>query len=239
MCGRYSLATPDPAALRDRFPLGGSVAIATRYNVAPGDPVLTVVGGDGPPHGELLRWGLVPFWAKDPKVGFKMINARAETLAERPAYREAFERRRCLVIADGFYEWEKLEDGRKQPWRVTRPGGEPFAFAGLWASWRGAPDPNERLRSCTIVTTQASTSISAIHDRMPVMLPGPDAEAAWLAPDASSDELRALLVPADDATLEQTPVSPAVNDARYDGPDCIVPVTLDGAAEHRPDLRLF
>jgi putative SOS response-associated peptidase YedK len=204
MCGRYTLASPDPAALRARFPIGESVEIRRRFNVCPGDEVLAVTTGrEGAPRGELLRWGLVPHWAEDPRIGYRMINARIETLATKPAFRDA---RRCLVIADGFYEWERLEGGGKQPYRVTRVDGAPFAFAGLWASWRG------ELRSCSIVTTAAFPSIERIHDRMPVILV-PEGERRWLEGGAP----RGLI----EGELKLTPVGPAVNDARYDGPDCI------------------
>jgi putative SOS response-associated peptidase YedK len=139
VCGRYSLASPDPARLRERFAIGDDVAVRARYNVTPGDDVLTVTTDrEGAPRGELLRWGLVPYWAKDPKtLGLKLINARSETMLTNGAFRDA---RRCLVIADGFYEWEKRPGEPKQPWWITRPDHEPFAFAGLWSSWRPAED---------------------------------------------------------------------------------------------------
>ena len=220
MCGRYSLTTPDPAQLRARFAVSESVAVEPHYNIAPGTDVLAVTTDrEGARRGEHLRWGLVPNWAEDTKVGFKMINARAETLAERPAYRGAFERFRCLIPADGFYEWQQVAgEKRKQPFHITRADGELFAFAGLWSVWhRGAP---EELRSCTIITTAANAAVAPIHDRMPVILP-PQAEELWLARDAPLDALQALLtgIPAEQMALR--PVGPAVNDARYDGPECL------------------
>jgi putative SOS response-associated peptidase YedK len=226
VCGRYSLAGPDPSSLRDRFPLGESVQINRRYNVAPGDDVLAVTTDrEGAPRGELLRWGLVPYWAKDPKsLGLKLINARSETMFESGAFRGA---RRCLVIADGFYEWEKRPGEPKQPWWITRPDHEPFAFAGLWSSWRPGPDV-EPLRTVTIVTTQASDQLAPIHDRMPVMLPRA-AEATWLEHDADAAELLELCVPLDEAGMRA--VSQAVNDARHDEPDCLEPA--------KPPLTLF
>ena len=229
MCGRYSLAGPDPSTLRDRFPLGERIEIRRRFNVAPGDQVLTVTTDrDGAPRGDVLRWGLVPHWADDPQtLGLKLINARSETMAEKPAFRDAFARRRCLVVADGFYEWEKRPDATTQAWWVTRPDERPFAFAGLWATWRGRPDV-EPLRTCTIVTTHASPALAHIHDRMPVILP-PDAEEAWLDGATSPDTLRELCVPLDDTGTRA--VGPAVNDARYDGPDCHEPAA--------PPLTLF
>ena len=224
MCGRYTLATPDLGRLRERFPLRESVEVRRRFNVAPGDDVLAVIhrGEDGAePEGALLRWGLVPFWASDPgDVAAKAINARAETVAERPAYRDAFERRRCLIVADGFYEWS----GGVPHW-ITRPGGEPFAFAGLWSSWRpkGADPAIEPLRSCAIVTTAAAGPVRALHDRMPVILDVDD-EPAWIDPATPADELQALLAPSPvSSSLEFRPVSRVVNDARHDAPDCLDP----------------
>jgi putative SOS response-associated peptidase YedK len=218
MCGRYTLATTTPDRLRARFPLGESVQIARRFNVAPGDDVLSVIMREGAPQGALLRWGFVPPWAEDPSVGFKMINARAETVAEKPAYRDAFCRHRCLIVADGFYEWQR--DGSRQPFHVTRADGEPFAFAGLRTAWK---QPNgEWLRSCTIVTTRANDAIAAIHPRMPVMLE-PQDEATWLDPEAPVEVLQELLTPLPVAETHARPVSKAVNDARYDGPECLAP----------------
>src|SRR3954451_4163615 len=141
MCGRYSLAGPDPSVLRERFALGSEVAVRRRYNVAPGDDVVAVTTDrEGAPRGDVLRWGLVPHWAKDPSTGYKMINARAETVAERAAYRDALRTRRCLIPADGFYEWQAREGRPKLPWHVTRADSAPFAFAGLWAVWHGEGD---------------------------------------------------------------------------------------------------
>jgi putative SOS response-associated peptidase YedK len=227
MCGRYSLATPAQNDLRSRFVgLGESVEIRQRFNVAPGDDVVTVTTSrEGEPRGELLRWGLVPFWAKDPKVGYKMINARSETVAEKPAFRDALKTRRCLVVADGFYEWQARVGGtgssksRKRPFHITRADGAPFAFAGLWASWHG--DGDEAIRSCTIITTEANAKVADIHDRMPVMLPDQAAEEAWLDPATPTGALQQLLVPwAEDLTARRA-VGYAVSDARHDAPDCL------------------
>lgn len=219
MCGRYSLATPDPSQIRARFAVGERLEVRRRYNVAPGDDVLAVVQRDAAPEGAVLRWGLVPHWVKDPReLGVKTINARAETVAERPAYRDAFARRRCLIVADGFYEWSA-----GTPHWITREDGAPFAFAGLWASWRPTSDePVEPLRSCAIVTTAANERIRDLHDRMPVILP-PDAEPAWLDPGSDPAELHALLDAARGTELVARPVSRAVNDARHDEPDCLDP----------------
>jgi putative SOS response-associated peptidase YedK len=221
VCGRYTLATPDPGALRARFPLGERVEIRRRFNVAPGDDVVTVTTDrEGAPRGEVLRWGLVPHWATDAQSGYKMINARAETIAERPAYRDAFRTRRCLIVADGFYEWQPRPGLPKQPWWITRSDGAPFAFAGLWAIWHGPEDAV--LRTCAIVTTHASPLLRELHDRMPVILP-PSAETLWLDPGAAAGELMELLLPFPDDQTARRPVGTAVNDARFDGPECLDP----------------
>jgi putative SOS response-associated peptidase YedK len=225
VCGRYSLAGPDPGTLRGRFPIGESVAVRRRYNVAPGDQVLTVTTDrDGAPRGDVLRWGLVPHWADDPAtLGLKLINARSETMLEKASFRDA---RRCLVLADGFYEWEQRPGQPKQPWWVTRADGEPFAFAGLWATWRAGAGV-EPLRTVAIVTTAASEQLAHVHERMPVIL-ARSAEAAWLDPATRPGELLDLCAPLRDTAMRA--VGPAVNDARYDGPDCLLaapePLTL-------------
>jgi putative SOS response-associated peptidase YedK len=238
MCGRYTLAGPDPSSLRARFALGERLEVRRRYNVAPGDDVVAVTTDrEGAPRGDVLRWGLVPHWADSPKTGFRMINARAETLTEKAAFRDALQRRRCLVLADGFYEWERHADGRKRAWWITRADGEPFAFAGLWALWHGGeslPTGVDPLRSCTIVTTTANADVRAIHDRMPVILPA-DAESAWLDHATPSGELRALLAPLPEPDTRLQRVGDAVNDARHDEPDCLDPP----AAADEPAQTLF
>jgi putative SOS response-associated peptidase YedK len=225
MCGRYSLATPAGNDLRSRFMLGESLEIRQRFNVAPGDDVVTVTTSqEGEPRGELLRWGLVPFWAKDPKVGYKMINARSETVAEKPAFRDALKTRRCLVVADGFYEWQPRTDrSGKQPFHVTRADGAPFAFAGLWASWHGddGHGGDHAIRSCTIITTDANDKLRDIHDRMPVILPDAAAEQAWLEHGTPPELLPELLLPLPDDLTARRAVGPAVGDARHDAPDCL------------------
>jgi putative SOS response-associated peptidase YedK len=219
MCGRYSLATPNPAEVRARFPIGESVEIRRRYNIAPGDEVLSVTTDrEGAPRGELLRWGLVPSWADSPDTGLKMINARVETVAERPAFRGAFERFRCLIIGDGFYEWRRVPGAHKQAFHITRAGGEPFAFAGLWSVWHG--DGGDTLRTCTILTTAANGSIASLHDRMPIIL-APEDESPWLDPSLDGRELLPRLRGLRDEETALRPVGPAVNDARYDGPECL------------------
>ena len=221
MCGRYTLTAADPAAVRSRFEIAESLDVRSRYNVAPGDTVLAVTTDRaGGRRGELLQWGLVPSWAKSPDTGSKMINARVETARERPAFRRAFERYRCLIVADGFYEWRATSHGPKQPFHITRSDGEVFAFAGLWSIWH-APEGGT-LRTCTILTRSANAAVAALHDRMPVIL-DPGAEGPWLDTSTSAARLCEVLrgLPAERTAL--TEVGTAVNDARYDGPDCLAP----------------
>ena len=221
MCGRYSLATTSPADVRARFPVGESIEIRRRYNVAPADDVVAVtVEREGIPRGELLRWGLVPSWAERQDIGLKMINARAETAATRPAFRRAYERYRCLIVADGFYEWKPTPGARKQPFHISSTDQPLFAFAGLWSIWH-APDGGT-LRSCAILTTAANETVAPLHDRMPVIL-APGAEAAWLDPATPVAALAKLVAPLAPERTALRPVSTAVNDARYDGPECLSP----------------
>ena len=205
MCGRYSLAV-NPAQVAARFSVTESAATEPNTNVTPGSTVMAIATTrEGDRVARPLRWGLVPGWAQDPKVGYKMINARAETVAEKSAYKRSFERYRCLIPADGFYELYRPESGPKQPFHIARPDGELFAFAGLWAVWhRGAPD---ELRTCTIITAAANRTMAEIHDRMPAILE-PEAEAAWLDPAASAVDLLDLLHGPTDDGIVIAPVSP-------------------------------
>ncbi|HLI60235.1 MAG TPA: SOS response-associated peptidase [Solirubrobacteraceae bacterium] len=240
MCGRYSLAVPDPAQVRARFPVGESVEIRRRYNVAPTDDVLAVTTDrDGHPRGELLRWGLVPSWADSPKIGARMINARLESVAEKPAFRTAFRRYRCLIVADGFYEWRRADPAATHPRRafhITRDDGAPFAFAGLWSIWHGPGD--ESLRTCTIITRPANERIAVLHDRMPVIL-DPRDEADWLDAATPEGALREMLagLPAERTAL--TEVGRAVNDARHDAPDCLEPPAAPAPERLEPQPSLF
>jgi putative SOS response-associated peptidase YedK len=187
MCGRYSLTSPTEA-VRRMFDFPEQPNLAVRVNIAPSQDVAAVrLGADGASarHFAWLRWGLIPSWAKEPGIGNRMINARAETIAEKPAFRAAFRRRRCLIPADGFYEW-KTERGRKQPYRIALEGGAPFAFAGLWERWEGAGEAGA-VESCTIATTEANARLKAIHHRMPVIL-APEAYDLWLDPAAPGAE---------------------------------------------------
>lgn len=214
MCGRFSL-TVDLGELAGRFEFDGDWdAFERRYNIAPTQNVLTVVGG--PRRGGYMRWGLIPSWAKDKSMGSRMINARAETVVEKPSFRNALRRRRCLILADGFYEWQRVGADRR-PMRIVMRSGEPFAFAGLWETWR---DPQgEVIPSCTIITTSANDILSPIHDRMPVILRR-ELEDFWL--DGSVDDpdaLTSVLVPYDDGAMEVYEVSELVNSFRNDGPE--------------------
>lgn len=226
MCGRFSLTTPTEG-LRALFGFDELPNLPPRYNIAPTQDVAAVrlAGTDPRPTFTLFRWGLIPAWAKDPSIGSRMINARAETVAEKPAFRNAFRRRRCLIPADGFYEWEKRADGGKQPWRITLEGGVPFAFAGLWEHWSGA-DGSE-VESCTIVTTEAAAGIAGIHERMPVIL-DPGEFAAWLG--GTPAEAQSLLHPYQGA-LAAYPVSARVNSVRNDDASLLEQATEPKKAE--------
>jgi putative SOS response-associated peptidase YedK len=221
MCGRYTLTDPDPRLLRTRFALDESIEIEAepRYNVAPTDPVLAVrLAEDGRRDLGRLRWGLVPYWAREGWKGPPMINARADRLDEVPVFREALERRRCLIPADGFYEWRAGETGKQPVW-ITLPDAELFAFAGLWS--RTKREDGTALHSCAIVTCEPNDAVRPIHDRMPVMLPR-DAEEGWLNPARPPGELRGLLCPYE-GELEVREVAEAVNDVREDGPHLLEP----------------
>lgn len=177
MCGRYTLFT-DPERLAERFQAElPADSLRPRYNAAPTQHLPVILNGGSPRRIERLQWGLIPFWAKDPGIGSRMINARRETVAEKPAFRAAFRKRRCLVLADGFYEWRKEPDGSKTPMRFTLADGAPFAFAGLWETW-DAPDGN-LLRTFTIITGRPNELVAPVHDRMPAILL-PEHEAIWL-----------------------------------------------------------
>jgi len=221
MCGRYTLVRI--ADLSDLFPwITDDVPDAPpRDNIAPTQPVLAVAN-DAPDGYDFFFWGLVPPWAKDTSVGSKMINARGETLAERPAFRNAYKRRRCLIPADGFYEWRKSPDGKKKtPMYVRMRSREPFAFGGLWESW-SSPDGSE-LRSCTIITTKPNKLMATMHDRMPVIIPR-DAHEAWLeSGERPPAELDRFLLPYADDQMEAGPVSTLVNSPKNEMPECIAP----------------
>ena len=219
MCGRY-IITADLGSIFVRFGIRDeAMDYRPRYNVAPTDPVPVVLDDGSGPHGEMVRWGLVPWWAKDIKVGARMINARAETLATSAAFKEAFQRRRCLVIADGFYEWRK-EGKARIPLRIGLRDWDLFAFAGLWESWR-SKETGERVRSCSIITCEPNELIEPIHDRMPVILPM-EAEADWLDGRVREpEELQRLLAPYPASRMEAYQVSTLANSVKNDSPELI------------------
>ncbi|MGA8943941.1 MAG: SOS response-associated peptidase [Thermoactinomyces sp.] len=220
MCGRFSLAT-ELTRLMEKFRFILANEISPHYNIAPSQTILTVTCGKDGRVGKLMKWGLVPYWAKDPKIGCRMINARAETLAEKPAYKIPFRKQRCLIPADGFYEWKKLGE-KKQPYRYQLKNGEPFAFAGLWDRWKQG---NKTLYSCTIITVDPNPLVNKVHNRMPLILPE-DAYDLWLSPNAGSDCLQTLFKPYPEAEMEAFPVSSRVNSPRNDDPSLVEPVDL-------------
>ena len=218
MCGRYTL-TSSPETVATVFDLDVVPDYLPRYNVCPTQeaPVVRVLEPGAGRRLDLVRWGLVPFWADDPSIGNRMINARSESVASRPAYREAFRRRRCLVVSDGFYEWRK-EAGGKQPYWIHRPDGEPFAYAGLWSRWDKAGEP---LDTFTILTRDAHPEIAAIHPRMPVVVARGD-WAAWLDPALTGKEpLADLLRRSTGAGLVTRRVSRRVNSPAHDVPEVL------------------
>jgi putative SOS response-associated peptidase YedK len=217
MCGRYTLSTP-AGRLAEEFELDSAVEISPSYNVAPTQQVAAVLEDEDGRRLEMLRWGLVPFWADNPGIGTRMINARSETAPEKPSFRRAFRGRRCLIAADGFYEW-KRENGGKQPYYFRMQDGRPFAFAGLWESWEKG---DGALRTCAILTTRANPVLEGIHERMPVILPS-DAYNAWLDSDADREELGELMIPYPGDDLETYPVSRFVNSPRNNDERCIEP----------------
>lgn len=225
MCGRYTLASP-VGVVADLFaidPGNAPAALTPRYNVAPTQaaPVVRITRPGGPRTLELLRWGLIPSWAKEAAIGNRLINARGETLAEKPAYKWSFKKKRCLVAVDGFYEW-KPEGKAKQPFLIHREDGRPFAFAGLWSSWK-SPE-GETIDTFAIVTTSPNGLLEPIHNRMPVIL-APESFDLWLDPKVEDTErLQALLTAAPEAGFTAVPVSRAVNNPGHDSPDCIEPL---------------
>ena len=214
-----------PAELAEIFELLRTPEVQPRYNIAPSQPVLAIRERDGARELAILQWGLIPAWSKLPKSG--PINARAETVATKPTFRNAFRRRRCLVPADGFYEWKKLGPRTKQPYFIHRPDNKPFAFAGLWEEWRG-PDGSS-IESCTVITTDTNRKLAELHDRMPVVLERED-YAEWLDPaNEDVESLQRLLVPAPDDFFELRPVSKTVNSPKNENPDCIEPEPAQGS----------
>jgi putative SOS response-associated peptidase YedK len=229
MCGRY-VSVSSPSLLASYFGAEEVRAadVEANYNVTPRAEVPIVAVSRDVRVLDRVRWGLVPFWAKDISIGDKLINARSETVTEKPAYRRAFERRRCIIPADGFYEWRAVENRKqRQPYFIRRLDGEPLAFAGLWESWYDpAQDEPARLRSCAIVTTVANDELAPLHHRMPVVLPAPVWDS-WLDPsERDVDALRRVCMPLPDGELRFHPVSLLVNKPDNNGPELVEEVAL-------------
>lgn len=228
MCGRFT-QTATPETIAKHFKLPDMPLFKPNYNVSPSHKVAAVRLHQELAKREavLFRWGLIPSWAKDMKIGFQCINAKAETVAEKPAFRSAFKKKRCLIVADGFYEWQKTigRDGkeRKQAMRICRKDGQPFAFAGLWEWWPGVgqtvegTEKPEPIESCTIITTEPNELMTAIHNRMPVILSPSDYDQ-WLDSVSQPDVLKTLLRPCPDETLEAYPVTALVGNPRNNAP---------------------
>lgn len=225
MCGRYTLSDPGDLLTDLGVEVPEDVGFKPRYNIAPTQAVAAVRNAPQNSHRELwlLHWGLIPSWAKDHTIGNRMINARSETVAEKPSFRNAFKRRRCLILSDGFYEWVKVGKA-KQPHHITLQGGRPFVFAGLWEHWtKGQAGPIE---SCTILTTEANEKIRPLHHRMPVIL-GRDSWDLWLDPSVEDPAaLLPLLKPYPDEEIEYRAVSTLVNNPRNDVAECLGPVEM-------------
>ncbi len=222
MCGRFSLGTP-AAKLAELFQLDEVPPWTPRYNIAPTQEVLAVVRPQDAPtrSPRLLRWGLIPPWADDPRIGNRLINARAETVATKPAFRRAFKERRCLLLVNGFFEWQR-QARRKQPFYICIRDGRPFAFAGLWEHWQGSEGTT--VQSCTILTTTSNELVGGIHHRMPVILSPTDYDR-WLDPGIQDPEaLQPLLRPYPADEMTAYPVSTRVNNPANDSPDCVEPL---------------
>ena len=220
MCGRFILTSPGKD-MQDQFGLLKEPELTPRYNISPTQQVSAIRMDTGSRRLEMLKWGLVPFWAKDASIGPRLINARCETIGQKPAYRAAFKSRRCLIPTNGFYEWMK-EKEKKQPYLIRLADESLFAFAGLWEHWKG-PD-GSTIESCTVITTEANDLLRPIHDRMPVIISRKDYDS-WLNPEMLCQEtFQSLILPYPSHEMVFFPVNPKVNRATYDNPDCIEPV---------------
>jgi putative SOS response-associated peptidase YedK len=225
MCGRFTLRTPKERVKRE-FQLQEEPPIEARFNIAPTQNILAVRQMEDEREAVLLKWGLIPSWAKDDSMSARLINARSETVAEKPAFREAFKRSRCLIPADGFYEWKREGKG-KQPFFFSLRDGRPFGFAGLWDRWRG--QDGKVIESCTILTTEANEVLRSVHDRMPVIL-HPETYNVWLEQDVRAIEsLKELLGPYPASEMTSYPVSAQVNSPRNQGEDLIARMAINSA----------
>ncbi len=234
MCGRFTLKTPAPKLI-ELFRVNPFPQLHPRFNIAPTQMILCICepAEQAQRQAISMRWGLIPFWARDSTIGNRMINARSETVSEKPAFRQAIQKRRCLIPADGFYEWESAGKGAKLPWLIQMSHGEPFAMAGIWETWRSKPDPSltgepgsstdETILSCTILTTEANNDMRPLHDRMPVIL-RPEDYQLWLNRDTRPEQYSQLLQPLPDESLSRFRVSTLVNRPVNDAPECILPL---------------
>lgn len=223
MCGRYKLTVPFREIVR-LYNLTNSVNLPARYNIAPTQDVLAVV--DDPEtkrrRGEMMRWGLVPIWAKDTKIGYSLINAMAETVDAKPAYREAFKKRRCIIVAEGFYEWQKIDSQRKQPYLIAMKDERPFGFAGLWETWTDKAS-GETIRSYTIIMTAPNALCAPIHNRMPVIL-DPGDYVRWLGErPVTSNELQEMLRPYYGKPMKATKIGPRIGNVKNERPELVQP----------------
>lgn len=222
MCGRFTL-TLDPGELQQELDLSQELGTwQPRFNIAPTQPV-AVVNDASQRRMVQFRWGLIPAWAKDPEIGNRMINARSETLQEKPAFKRLFAQRRCLILADGFYEWAPGKTGGKTPFYFYMPGRQAFTFAGLWDSWK-SPEGND-VFSCTIITCAANETIAPFHERMPVILPA-EGRWVWLDPAAKASDLQRWLAPLPASLIAMHQVSTLVNNPANESPNCILPTEL-------------
>ncbi|MCC6770163.1 MAG: SOS response-associated peptidase [Gemmatimonadaceae bacterium] len=224
MCGRFGLTRPERLDL-ERFGIHELPALVPRFNIAPGSQVLAVRERDGTRSAELLQWGLVPSWAKDPAIGARMANARSDTAFEKPSFRNAMKSRRCLILADVFYEWQAVPGAsRKRPHAIRRPDQEAFAMGGIWEYWKAKEGEGDAIVSAAILTTDANTLMTPIHDRMPVIIPA-DAYTRWLDPRTPAPALQDLMQPCPSEWLEAFAISTRVNNPRLDEASVLEPVT--------------
>ena len=235
MCGRYAFTLP-PAAMATLFELPVGIDYPPRYNIAPTQPIVAIVEQQGRRTAELFRWGFVPGWVKDPRAFSLLVNARAESMAAKPSFRDAVRNMRCVVPASGYYEWMKGADGTRRPYYITSAETETMAFAGLWSTWAG---PNgEEVDTACIVTVAPNLEISGIYDRMPAILRGRAAIDAWLnTRDVDTAEAVGLAVPAPPGTMSYHPVGKAIGNAAAEGPGLILPLTPEQLAEAEPPAR--
>ena len=221
MCGRFVL-TSDANTLQQQFHVADVPPALTRYNIAPTQDIAAICqNGDGYRHVKTVRWGLIPHWAKDSSIGNKLINARSETVADKPSFRQLIRYHRCLIPASGFIEWLRQPDGSKQPYYIQRKDGELLAMAGIWDTWKGS---DQVIASCTILTTAANSLIATLHDRMPVLL-SPSEYDQWLDRNITDpQQLKGFYTPYPADPLQATPISSLINNPRHDSPDCLEPL---------------